>query len=152
MLLRPPALTLVEQTARIAGKQTFCAFAIAQMASRPVCASGLGVTPFPWTDLLTIIGLVVLNGVFAMSELAIVSAKTSALEAKADSGSTSARIAIALAADPGKFLSTVQIGITLIGIIAGAYSGASLGGPMGERLDALGLPERNMPTKPGLRW
>jgi putative hemolysin len=100
------------------------------------------VTPFPWTDLFIILALVVLNGVFAMSELAIVSAKTSALEAKAEAGSTSARIAITLAADPGKFLSTVQIGITLIGIIAGAYSGASLGGPVGERLAALGLPER----------
>ncbi len=99
-------------------------------------------TPFPWTDLAIIVGLVVLNGVFAMSELAIVSAKTSALEAMAEGGSTSARIAITLAADPGKFLSTVQIGITLIGIIAGAYSGASLGGPMGERLAALGLPPR----------
>lgn len=86
-----------------------------------------------------ILGLVVLNGVFAMSELAIVSAKTSTLEARADAGSPSARTAIGLAADPGKFLSTVQIGITLIGIIAGAYSGASLGGPVGERLVAFGL-------------
>ncbi|MCU0949180.1 MAG: CNNM domain-containing protein, partial [Porphyrobacter sp.] len=76
-------------------------------------------TPFPWTDLIIIIALVVLNGVFAMSELAIVSAKTSTLETRAEAGSVSARIAIALAADPGKFLSTVQIGITLIGIIAG---------------------------------
>ncbi len=99
-------------------------------------------TPFPWTDLFIILGLVVLNGVFAMSELAIVSAKTSALEARAEAGSVSARIAIALAAEPGKFLSTVQIGITLIGIINGAYSGASLGGPVGERLAALGLPPR----------
>jgi putative hemolysin len=98
------------------------------------------VTPFPWTDLAIIVVLVVINGVFAMSELAIVSAKTSALEAKAEAGSTSARLAIQLAADPGKFLSTVQIGITLIGIVAGAYSGASLGGPVGERLAALGLP------------
>ncbi|MFY8047493.1 MAG: hemolysin family protein [Erythrobacter sp.] len=97
-------------------------------------------TPFPWTDLAIILALVVINGVFAMSELAIVSAKTSTLEAKAEAGSTSARTAIALAADPGKFLSTVQIGITLIGIIAGAYSGASLGGPVGERMAALGLP------------
>ena len=97
-------------------------------------------TPFPWTDLAIIVALVVLNGVFAMSELAIVSAKTSALEARAEAGSASARTAIDLAADPGKFLSTVQIGITLIGIIAGAYSGASLGGPVGERLAWLGLP------------
>ena len=99
-------------------------------------------TPFPWTDLAIIIALIVLNGVFAMSELAIVSAKTSALEAKAEAGSVGARTAITLAADPGKFLSTVQIGITLIGIIAGAYSGASLGGPVGERLEWLGLPAR----------
>lgn len=99
-------------------------------------------TPFPWTDLAIIIALIVLNGVFAMSELAIVSAKTSALEARAEAGSVGARTAIELAADPGKFLSTVQIGITLIGIIAGAYSGASLGGPVGERLEWLGLPAK----------
>jgi putative hemolysin len=91
---------------------------------------------------LIIVGLVVLNGVFAMSELAIVSAKTSALETKAEAGSSSARIALDLAADPGKFLSTVQIGITLIGIIAGAYSGASLGGPTGERLEMMGQPSK----------
>jgi putative hemolysin len=103
------------------------------------------VTPFPWSDLAIIIALVVLNGVFAMSELAIVSAKTSALEARAEGGSASAKVALGLAADPGKFLSTVQIGITLIGIIAGAYSGASLGGPVGERLAALGLPAEYAP-------
>lgn len=97
-------------------------------------------TPFPWTDLLIIAGLILLNGVFAMSELAIVSARTARLRAAADKGSAGARTALELAADPGKFLSTVQIGITLIGIIAGAYSGASLGGPVGERLAALGLP------------
>lgn len=99
-------------------------------------------TPFPWTDLLIIAGLILLNGVFAMSELAIVSAKTAHLQGKADRGSRGAATALALAADPGKFLSTVQIGITLVGIIAGAYSGSSLGGPVGERLAALGVPER----------
>jgi putative hemolysin len=98
------------------------------------------VTPFPWTDLLIIAGLILLNGVFAMSELAIVSARTGRLRSAANQGSAAAKTAIELAADPGKFLSTVQIGITLIGIIAGAYSGASLGGPVGERLEAMGLP------------
>ncbi|MBD2843281.1 hemolysin family protein [Erythrobacter rubeus] len=97
-------------------------------------------TPFPWTDLLIIAGLIVLNGVFAMSELAIVSAKTSRLRARREEGSASARIAIRLAEEPGKFLSTVQIGITLISIIAGAYSGSSLGNPLGERLALLGVP------------
>lgn len=99
-------------------------------------------TPFPYTDLFIIAGLIVLNGVFAMSELAIVSARTGHLQAAADQGSKSASTAIALASNPGKFLSTVQIGITLIGIIAGAYSGASLGGPTGERLVAMGLPAK----------
>ncbi|MEL6738206.1 MAG: hemolysin family protein [Pseudomonadota bacterium] len=98
-------------------------------------------TPFPWDDLLIIFGLIVLNGVFAMSELAIVSAKTARLQARAEEGSASAKTALRLAAEPGKFLSTVQIGITLIAIITGAFSGASLEGPVGERLVAIGVPE-----------
>ena len=99
----------------------------------------LPLTPYPWTDVAIILALVALNGVFAMSELAIVSARKPRLEAMARRGKTGARIAIELGADPGRFLSTVQIGITLIGIIAGAYSGASLGGPTGERIAQLGI-------------
>ncbi|MCW3837148.1 hemolysin family protein [Sphingomonas canadensis] len=97
--------------------------------------------PFPWIDVVIILALVALNGLFAMSELAIVSARKARLEAMARAGGrgTGARAAITLAADPGKFLSTVQIGITLIGIIAGAYSGASLGGPVAARLHWLGV-------------
>lgn len=91
--------------------------------------------------MLIIAGLILLNGVFAMSELAIVSARTGRLRAAAEKGASGAKVAIALAADPGKFLSTVQIGITLVGIVAGAYSGASLGGPVGERLALLGVPD-----------
>jgi putative hemolysin len=96
-------------------------------------------TPFPWVDLVIILALVALNGVFAMSELAIVSARKPRLQAMEKAGRRGARSALAAQADPGKFLSTVQIGITLIGIVAGAYSGASLGGPTGERLAMLGL-------------
>lgn len=96
-------------------------------------------TPFPWADLLIILVLVALNGVFAMSELAIVSARRPRLQAMEKAGRKGARSALALAADPGKFLSTVQIGITLIGIGTGAYSGASLGGPVGELLAGAGL-------------
>jgi len=95
--------------------------------------------PFPWIDVLIILALVALNGVFAMSELAIVSARKARLEAMARAGRSGARAAIVLAADPGKFLSTVQIGITLIGVLAGAYSGASLGHPTAARLEAWGL-------------
>ena len=94
--------------------------------------------PFPWFDVVIILALVTLNGVFAMSELAIVSARKARLEAMARAGKGGARAAMALAADPGKFLSTVQIGITLIGIIAGAYSGSSLGAPVAARLERLG--------------
>lgn len=77
-----------------------------------------------------------------MSELAIVSARAPRLRSLADKGSRAAQTVLDLAADPGRFLSTVQIGITLIGIIAGAYSGSSLGGPVGERLAMLGVPIR----------
>jgi putative hemolysin len=100
------------------------------------------VTPYPWTDVLIIAGLILINGLFSMSELAIVSARPARMRLLAERGNKGAKAALSLAADPGKFLSAVQIGITLVGIIAGAYSGASLGGPTGERLAALGVPER----------
>ncbi len=100
-------------------------------------------TPFPWPDLIIIGGLIVLNGIFAMSELAIVSAKNARLRAAREKGSLGAKVALRLAAEPGKFLSTVQIGITLIAIITGAFSGASLEGPVGERLAALGVPQEH---------
>ena len=103
-------------------------------------------SPFPWFDLAILAGLILLNGVFSMSELAIVSARTAQLRMAAERGSRGARTALALAADPGKFLSTVQIGITLVGIIAGAYSGATLGGPVGERLALLGVPAASADT------
>ncbi len=83
--------------------------------------------------------MVALNGLFAMSELAIVSSRKPRLQAMARAGRRARSTALDLAADPGRFLSTVQIGITLIGIIAGAYSGASLGGPVGQRLALLGI-------------
>ena len=96
--------------------------------------------PFPWFDLVKLAALILLNGVFAMSELAIVSARPAQLRVAAERGSGGAKAALALAADPGKFLSTVQIGITLVGIVAGAYSGATFGGPVGDRLMLLGVP------------
>jgi putative hemolysin len=97
-------------------------------------------TAFPWHYFAALVGLILLNGVFAMSELAIVSARPAQLRVKAQGGSKSAAIALKLASEPGKFLSTVQIGITLIGVISGAVSGATLGGPVGERLAWLGFP------------
>lgn len=92
-------------------------------------------SPFPWLDVFIILALVALNGVFAMSELAIVSSRRARLEALARGGRKGPVTALALSENPGKFLSTVQIGITLIGIINGAYSGASLGEPVAERIE-----------------
>ncbi|MDQ2893352.1 MAG: CNNM domain-containing protein, partial [Pseudomonadota bacterium] len=95
--------------------------------------------PFPWIDVLIIFALVAVNGVFSMSELAIVSSRKARLEAMARGGRRGAAVAIGLAANPGKFLSTVQIGITLISVLAGAFSGEALGQPTALRLEALGL-------------
>ncbi len=97
-------------------------------------------SPIPWLDVLLILALILLNGVLAMSELAIVSSREARLRAMARSGSRGAQCALDLAADPGRFLSTVQSGITLIAIFAGAFSGEALGGPVSERLQAVGLP------------
>jgi putative hemolysin len=84
--------------------------------------------------------LILLNGVFALSELAIVSARKARLKTLADSGRVGARAALALAEEPGRFLSTVQIGITLVGILAGAFSGAALGARMADFLFWQGMP------------
>ena len=97
--------------------------------------------PFPWLDVLVILALIALNGAFAMTELAIVSSRKARLEALARTGRRGARTAIALAADPNKFISAVQVGLTLIATLAGAFSGERLGGPVGLRLARLGLAE-----------
>jgi len=95
--------------------------------------------PIPWLDIVLILALIVLNGLLALSELAIVSSRDARLRAMARSGSSGAQCALDLAAEPGRFLSTVQSGITLISIINGAFSGASLGEPVAERLELAGL-------------
>ncbi|HEX8938202.1 MAG TPA: hemolysin family protein [Sphingomicrobium sp.] len=95
--------------------------------------------PIPWIDILLILALIALNGGLAMSELAIVSSREARLKAMAKSGSGGAQCALDLAADPGRFLSTVQSGITLIAIFVGAFSGERLGEPTAERMQLLGL-------------
>jgi putative hemolysin len=71
--------------------------------------------------------LILINGVFAMAELAVVSSRRARLQALVDRDVNGSRRALALASNPGKFISTVQIGITLVGILSGAFSGATLG-------------------------
>ena len=102
--------------------------------------------PIPWFDVLLILALIALNGVLAMSELAIVSSREARLKALAKSGNRGAQCALDLAAEPGRFLSTVQSGITLIAIFAGAFSGASLGEPTAQRLEILGLDPKTAHT------
>ena len=93
-------------------------------------------------EILIIVILILLNGVFAMSEMALVSARKSNLEMQARQGSKGARKALKLAKDPDRFLSTVQIGITLIGILTGIYSGDTLAARFGTELADLGIPIR----------
>lgn len=78
------------------------------------------------TEILIIFALILLNGVFAMAEIALVSARKARLEAQANKGDLKAKEALNLANHPDKFLSTIQIGITLIGILNGIFSGESL--------------------------
>jgi putative hemolysin len=87
------------------------------------------------TDILVLLVLILLNGVFAMSEIAIVSARRARLLQLADGGSSGARHALALASEPTRFLSSVQIGITTIGILNGAIGEASIAGRLRTSLD-----------------
>ena len=93
-------------------------------------------------ELSIVVGLIVLNGFLAMSELALVSAKRPLLEQMARNGARGASVALDLTREPGRMLSAVQIGITLVGIIAGAFSGATIA----ERFDAW-LENQGMPTR-----
>ena len=92
-----------------------------------------------YLELALVLLLTVINGAFAMSELAIVSSRPARLRPMAEKGVAGAEKALALGADPGKFLSSVQIGITLIGILSGAVSGATLGQRLSGTLQSAGL-------------
>ncbi|MEW4569121.1 hemolysin family protein [Tautonia sp. JC769] len=91
----------------------------------------------PWFELAGLLALILANGAFSTSELAIVSARKGRLDALAKTGDRRARAALELADDPNRFLSTVQIGITLIGTLAGAFGGATLAKPLAESLRPL---------------
>jgi putative hemolysin len=90
-------------------------------------------------ELLVVTALVMINGFLAMSELAVVSSRRSRLQMMAAAGRRGAAAALKLNQDPGRFLSTVQIGITLVGILAGAVSGAALGERLSSALESHGM-------------
>ncbi len=86
------------------------------------------------TELVIILLLILANGVFAMSEIAVVTARKVRLQQRADEGDMRARAALDLAHDPEKFLSTVQVGITMVGVLAGAYGGNRLARPLAAEI------------------
>jgi len=81
--------------------------------------------------------LLLANGVFAMAEIALVASRKAKLKTLADAGHTGARLAHSLALSPGKFLSTVQVGITLVGILAGAFGGARFSESLSQQVDKI---------------
>lgn len=90
-------------------------------------------------EIFTILLLTLVNGILSMSELAVVSSRTARLKVLAAKGNQGAAVAMRLAADPGRFISSAQIGITLVGVLSGAFSGATLGARLAAWLNALGL-------------
>ena len=93
-------------------------------------------------EIIIILLLILVNGIFAMSEIAVIQARKTTLSNDEKKGSRGAKTALRLANDPDRFLSTVQIGITLIGILTGIYSGASLSGRFSDVFESFGMPER----------
>lgn len=90
-------------------------------------------------EIIVILGLIFLNGLLSMSEIAMVSSRKSRLETAAKKGSKSAQSALRLINEPDRFLSTVQIGITLIGILTGLYSGETLASTLAAGLQKVGI-------------
>ncbi len=91
-----------------------------------------------FTEIAVVVVLIVLNGLLAMSELAVVSSRPARLQVMRDQGSAGAGTALRLAENPGRFLSSVQIGITLVGVLSGAFSGATLGARLASWLEGQG--------------
>ena len=90
-------------------------------------------------EITVLLLLILANGVLAMSEIALVSARKARLKQWADDGERGAQRALTLVSDPSRFFATVQIGITLVGILAGAVGGATLAASLGERLASVPL-------------
>ena len=91
-------------------------------------------------EVFIILFLILLNGVFSMSEIAMISARKSSLQSEAEDGNGKAKRALKLAGDPDKFLSTIQIGITLIGILTGIFSGNEIARSLGGVFEKWGVP------------
>ena len=87
-------------------------------------------------DLLVLLGLILLNGFFSLSEMAIVSSRKARLKHEADQGKQNYRLALATAENPSRFLSTIQVVITLVGTLAGAFGGSTVARNLEETIRA----------------
>jgi putative hemolysin len=83
------------------------------------------------TEIIIVLMLVIVNGIFAMTEMAMVSSRKTRLQNRADKGDTGAQKALDALKDPNRFLSSIQIGITLVGILAGVFGGATVAKDLG---------------------
>lgn len=92
-----------------------------------------------WTSIVIVLILIVANGIFAMTEIAVVTSKKNRLEKLRDEGNSSAKYALTLAEDPNQLLSTMQIGITLIGVITGAFGGATIAGQLAVYVEQINV-------------
>jgi putative hemolysin len=94
-------------------------------------------------EILILFGLILMNGVFAMSEMAVVSARKARLQHLADEGKRGAKVALRLAQEPSSFLATIQVGITVIGITSGAFGEATLTKGLSEWLSQWAVLDRH---------
>src|SRR5580704_2739891 len=90
-----------------------------------------------WLHLLTVLLLILLNGLFAMAEIALVSARPARLQPLADEGNAGAQAAVELKADPSRLLATVQVGVTVIAVLSGTFGQATLGEPLEQYFAAM---------------
>ena len=90
-----------------------------------------------WLQLVIVFLLILLNGFFALAEMAVVSARKTRLQHAAEEGRAGAKVALELKRDPSRFLSTVQIGITVIGVLAGVFGGATIADTLGRSIEPI---------------
>ncbi len=107
---------------------------------------------YPALQGVIIVLLILLNGLFSMSETALVSARKAGLRQRAESGDGGARGALNLADSPNRFLSTVQIGISLIGVLSGAVGGATLSDPLAASRTSPPASRRTPRPSPSVWW
>src|SRR5687768_44764 len=104
-----------------------------------LCARRGEAMSIPLLHILLLVSLIAANGLFALSEMALVSSRKARLQEMANDGNTKASAALQLANNPDHFLATVQVGITLVGVLAGALGGSTLAHELATRLQSIAI-------------